>query len=184
MKKAFTLLEILVVIAIIGFVAALSVGNFSFAYSGAKRPPKAVLAEVLKLSRIAAQEQGEDMSLFFEPENGDFVLRRTFSGEEVFRKNIFCLDEKEKLKRAKEAAETGIVPELPPVMVLFCPNYPSLFNFTRSDASGYEFLECLRFSPDGSSTPASADLILNGKRAAFFELDPLSPLLTEGGGDE
>ena len=87
MKKAFTLLEVLVVVAIIGFVAALSASNFSFANSAAKRPPNAVLAEVLKLSRIAAQEHGEDMSLFFDPESCDFVLRKTFSGEVVLTPN-------------------------------------------------------------------------------------------------
>ena len=181
MKRAFTLLEILVVIAIISVVAALGVSNFSFAYSGAKRPPKAVLAEVLKLSRISAQEQGEDMSLFFETESGDFVLRKTFSGEIVFKKNIFCLSEAEKEKIAKEAFETGRESEYPEARVFFYPNYPSLFNFTRSDAGGCEILDCLRFSPDGSSTPVFAELLLNGKRAALLKLDPLSPLFMEGG---
>ena len=179
MKRAFTLLEILVVIAIMAVVATLSVSDFSFAYSGAKRPPKAVLANTLKLARIAAAEEGEEVSLFFDHENCDFVLRKSFGGEEIFRKSLFSVSEAEKRKLAEQAFEGGSQPEYPAVQVLFYPVYPPLYNFTRSYANGVADLECVRFSPDGSSTPACAEIILNGKRAAFFRLDPLSATIEE-----
>lgn len=179
-KGAFTLLELLVVIAIIAVVASLSVSDFSFAYSGARRPPQAVLANSLKLARISAMELGEDVSLFFDAENSDMVLRKTFSGEAVFRKNLFSLSEEDKKKREESDSSVRSYPE---VFVLFRPNYPGLYNFSRSDADGAEFLDSLRFSPNSSSTPAFVELIINGSRRAFFKLDPLSamPLPTEGG---
>lgn len=179
MKRGFTLLEILVVIAIMAVIASLSVSDFSFAYSGAKRPPKAVLANVLKLARIAAAEEGEEVSLFFDPENCDFVLRKSFGGGEILRKNLFSASEEEKRKLAGQAIEGGEASQFPEAQVLFYPVYPPLYNFTRSYANGAAELESLRFSPCGSSTPACAEIILNGKRAAFFRLDPLSATIEE-----
>lgn len=174
-------MEILVAIAIMAVIASLSVSDFSFAYSGAKRPPKAVLANVLKLARIAAMEEGEEVSLFFDSENCDFVLRKSFGGGEIFRKNIFSLSEADKLKLAEQAFEGGEASQYPEARVLFYPVYPPLYNFTRSYSNGAETLESLRFSPLGSSTPACAELLLNGKRAAFFRLDPLSASIEEAG---
>lgn len=167
-------------IAIIAAMASLSVSDFSFAYSGAKRPPQAVLANALKLARISAMELGEDVSLFFDAENSDMVLRKTFSGETVFRKNLFSLSEEDKKRLNEGGFDSKPYPE---IFVLFRPDYPSLYNFSRSDADGDEFLDSLRFSPDSSSTPAFVELIVNGSRRAFFKLDPLSamPLGVEGG---
>lgn len=179
-KGAFTLLELLVVIAMVAVIASLSVSDFSFAYSGAKRPPQAVLANSLKLARISAMELGEEVSLFFDAENSDMVLRKTFSGETVFRKNLFSLSEEDKKKLAEDAGYGA--QSYPEISVLFRPNYPRLYNFSRSDSDGAEFLDSLRFSPNSSSTPAFVELLINGARRALFKLDPLSamPLATEG----
>lgn len=171
-KGAFTLLELLVVIAIIAIIASLSVSDFSFAYSGSKRPPQAVLANTLKLARISAMELGEEVSLYFDSQSSDLVLRKTFSGETVFRKNLFSLTDEDK-KKLEEDLDAKPLPE---IAVLFRPNYPNLYNFSRSDADGVEFLNSLRFSPNSSSTPAVVELRINGVRRAFFKLDPLSAM--------
>ncbi len=171
-KGAFTLLELLVVIAIIAIIASLSVSDFSFAYAGSKRPPQAVLANTLKLARIAAIELGEDVSLFFDVENSDLVLRKTFSGEIVFKKNLFSLTDEDK-KKLEEDLDAKKYPE---ILVLFHPIYPNLYNFSRSDADGVEFLDCLRFSPNSSSTPAAVELRINGVRRVFLKIDPLSAM--------
>lgn len=92
MKKAFTLLEILVVIALMALVAGLAASNFSFVENASRRPPKAVLMEGIKLARVAAADAGEEVSMYFDPESRDIVLRASFDGRELARMNLFSMD--------------------------------------------------------------------------------------------
>ena len=89
------MLELLAVILIIGVLAALAVSDFSFLDRVKRRPPKAVFLESMKLARLAAMEQGEEISLYFEEKTYDMVARRTYDGSEVFRKNLYSLSDGE-----------------------------------------------------------------------------------------
>lgn len=101
------MLELLVVIMIFGVVATLAVSDFSFFDKVRRRPPKAVFLESMKLARLAAMEQGEEISLYFEEKTYDMVARRTYGGSEVFRKNLYSLSDEEASDGAKGDIEKG-----------------------------------------------------------------------------
>lgn len=95
------MLELLAVILILGVVATLAVSDFAFFDKVGRRPPKAVFLESMKLARLAAMEQGEEISLYFEEKTYDMVARRTYGGSEVFRKNLYSLSDEEASDGAK-----------------------------------------------------------------------------------
>ena len=94
------MLELLAVILILGVVATLAVSDFAFLDKVGRRPPKAVFLESMKLARLAAMEQGEEISLYFEEKTYDMVARRTYGGSEVFRKNLYSLSDEETSDKA------------------------------------------------------------------------------------
>lgn len=176
MKKAFTLLEILVVIALMALVAGLAASNFSFVENASRRPPKAVLMEGIKLARVAAADAGEEVSMYFDPESRDIVLRTSFDGRELARMNLFSMDAQAREKMARRAEETGEVFELPEASLAFYPVYPGEWGFSKSDAEGAETLPCIRFASDSTMTPARIELKIGEKTVASFEVDPFSGL--------
>ncbi len=199
-RSAFTLLEVLVTIALIGIISAVAVSNFTFLDGIKRRPPKVIFLETLKLARLAALEEGEEISLYFEESTCDMVARRTYDGSEVFRKNLYSLeDEKadasagfdEGMERQVEEADLETVESLlklqekrkkreeklanlPKIEVLFRPNYPEVYSFTTNDLKGFATLQCLRFAPDSTMTPANIELKIDTQSILKFSVDVFS----------
>lgn len=199
-RSAFTLLEVLVTIALIGIISAVAVSNFTFLDGIKRRPPKVIFLETLKLARLAALEEGEEISLYFEESTCDMVARRTYDGSEVFRKNLYSLeDEKADASAGSEAGIERQVEEsdletvesllklqekrkkreeklanLPKIEVLFRPNYPEVYSFTTNDLKGFETLQCLRFAPDSTMTPANIELKIDSQSILKFSVDVFS----------
>lgn len=209
-RTAFTLLELLAVILIIGAISAVAVSNFSFLDGINKRPPKAVFLETLKLARLAALEEGEEISLYFDSETFDIIARRTYDGSEVFRRNLYSIEDDsaiekasksegqtsreeqaspkssedfesqlETLKKQKEREER--LSALPKIELIFKPNYPEVYSFTTNDLKGVETLQCLRFAPDSTMTPANIELKIDSNSVLKFDVDVFSgfPLRAE-----
>lgn len=197
-KSAFTLLETLVVIAILGIVTVLSVSDFSFVKNVNRRPPLTNFLEAVKLARLEAIEGGEEVSLFYDAQNRDLVARKSFDGAELFRKNLYLPDannlqkslpkkdakpvlkdsqadielEAEAIRKQKE--RMAILESFPKIEIIFRPIYPEIYNYTTNDLNGLETLPCLRFSPDSSMSPSTVEFKVGSKTVAAFEFDVFS----------
>lgn len=187
-------------ILIIGVVTSLAVSDFTFLDKVKRRPPKAVFLETIKLAKLTALDEGEEVSLYFDEKTFDMVARRSYDGKELFRKNLYSMDEDSKIKEQsnpetdsektdlnnlnqdenqvdeleKQRKREQKFSNLPKIEVIFKPRYPEVYNFTTNDLKGIETLKSLRFSPDSSMTPANIELKIDSKSVLNFDIDVFS----------
>lgn len=187
MKKAFTLVELLIVIVLIGLIASLTLANVTILPTENNRTPKGVLTAALKEARIDAASRGADLSMFFDEKMRDIVLIDTFTGEEIWRKNILCkkfetreviardANGKEYMKEERVLSE-GSIDDLQKVKLAFYPFMPEVINFAAVGGAvdNGTPINCIRFSPDSSMTPSKVILTVADKEVFNKDLDSFS----------
>ncbi len=153
-KKAFTILEVLMVIALIGLVAGLFAVNFDVLLRsiGKKRPEK-ILYNALCEARYQTIQQHAPVYLTFDKNQSAFIIFKEQPSKPIVQ---FSLE-----------AGIDIIFESVP------PNTYGGGQFKTQPASAHEKLEKIAFFPDGSSTPVIITLS-EGNFSLKFKPDILS----------
>ena len=170
LRRAFTLIEILGVLALLALVSSLAVLNFSVFDARGARPPAKELKSVIKRARLEAFYSGVETALYYDSTSGDFSIRRYETGDEIFNANILG-DTKDAAARRASA----------PPAIEFKPVFSQAINTFSSSFDVIEVLPCLRFYPDGSSSEALIIIKGSGKAERLY-LNPFLSVPVEEGG--
>lgn len=153
-KKAFTILEVLMVVALIGLIAGLFALNFDVLIRsiGKKRPEK-VLYNVICEARYQTIKEHTPVYLSFDKSKNKFIIFKEKAG--------------------KPLVEMKMEPGVEIVFESIPPNTYRGAQFQKPPASARETLEKIAFFPDSSSTPVTITLI-QGDFSLKYKPDTLS----------
>ena len=173
-RSAYTLLELIVVVALAGALLALGVVNFAVLPSDNMRTPQGFLSAALKRARIDSQSMGVGLSLYYNEENRDIVACVSESGAEIWRINM--LGEKS-LAEGEEDRRSEYEKTLrQKILLKFYPVFPDVVNFASFGSSAFENIEipAIRFHPDMASTPVRIVLKVGEADEITHVPDPFS----------
>lgn len=168
-KRAFTLLEVIVCIAIIAMLSGLVISDFKSYMGIGKRPPQVVMLESFKRAKLLAYERGEQIELSFDEESQCFIFRSFATKEEIERVNIFSKSEKE-MKNESDNLLGDIKPKTKVEFIIY-PIYPKLYNTTNPEFEGLEKLSSIKFHTNSAMTPVYVELKVADSTVAECELD-------------
>lgn len=173
-KKAFTLFEILIVMALVGALVALGVANVAVLPTDYMRTPKGFVLAAIKQARTDSQCMGAGVSLSFDAERRDIVAYLTESGSELWRMNM--LGEKPPEEGREDARSDYDMLMRKKIELKFVPRYPEIVNIGAQVAASFSESEipAMRFYPDSSSTPVKIVLKVEGEEDAVHVPDPFS----------
>lgn len=153
-KKAFTILEVLMVIALIGLVSGLFAVNFDVLIRAiGKKSPEKILYNAICEARYQTIREHIPVYLSFDKKKKAFVIYKE--------------------QADKPLVQMPLEPDIEFVFESIPPNTYRGGQFQKPPVSAKETIEKMAFFPDGSSTPVIITL-LQGNFSLKFKPDVLS----------
>jgi len=183
--SAFTMIELLLVVAIIGIASAVAIPSFVSSFSGAKlRSATRTIAMVSRFARSTAVLQQKDVALIFYPDRNELEMVSIQDGAGVSERERFLDERADRAVAGLLQEDEEVQPDAPPPVIEseLVRALPAGIHILEVEVNGrvVEIADSylVNFYRNGMSDPFLLRITDDSERLARVTIDPLSGKVT------